>query len=82
MTDNPNPERPDDPIGRLLGDFLNGTGPSADTPPEVEPNAELMGLAHNLFEQFTAYRRAGFDERQAFALTATALSTMLGRGPQ
>ena len=82
MNDTPKPEQPDDPLSRLLGDFLNGTGPAADTPPEVEPNAELMGLAHNLFEQFTAYRRAGFDERQAFALTATALSTMLGRGPQ
>lgn len=82
MSDTPNPEQPDDPISRLIGDFLNGTGPAADSRPEVEPNADLMGLANNLFEQFTAYRRAGFDERQAFALTATALSTMLGRGPQ
>ena len=82
MTDTPGPEQPDDLIGRLLGDFLKGTGPAADNPPEVEPNADLMGLAHNLFEQFTAYRRAGFDDRQAFALTATALSTILGRGPQ
>lgn len=82
MTDTPNPEQPDDPIGSLMGHLFGGTNPNPDTPPEVEPSADLMGLAHNLFEQFTAYRRAGFDERQAFALTATALSTILGRSPQ
>ena len=82
MTDTPNPEQPDDLIGRLMGDLFGGTNPTPGTPPEVEPSADLMGLAHNLFEQFTAYRRAGFDERQAFALTATALSTILGRSPQ
>ena len=82
MTDKPDPERPDDPISRLLGDFLNGTGPAAESHPEVEPSGDLMSLAHNLFEQFTAYRRAGFDERQAFALTTTSLATMLGRSPE
>ena len=82
MTDTPNPEQPDDLIGNLMGHLFGGTNPTPDTPPEVEPSADLMGLAHNLFEQFTAYRRAGFDERQAFALTATALSTILGRSPQ
>lgn len=81
MTDTPD-DKPDDPITRMLGDFLSNTNHADSPPPEVEPSADLMGLAHNLFEQFTAYRRAGFDERQAFALTTTALATMLGRGPQ
>ena len=79
MTDTPD-DKPDDPITRMLGDFLSNTNPAP--PPEVEPSADLMGLAHNLFEQFTAYRRSGFDERQAFALTTTALATILGRSPQ
>lgn len=82
MNDTPGPEQPDDLIGRLMGDLFGTTNPTPGTPPEVEPSADLMALAHNLFEQFTAYRRAGFEERQAFALTATALSTILGRGPQ
>lgn len=79
MTDTPD-DKPDDPITRMLGDFLNNNNPTP--PPEVEPSADLMDLAHNLFEQFTAYRRSGFDDRQAFTLTTTALATMLGRGPQ
>lgn len=78
MTDTPD-DKPDDPIARMLSDFLTT---NSTPPPTVEPSADLMDLAHNLFEQFTAYRRAGFDERQAFALTTTALATILGRGPQ
>ena len=79
MTNTPD-DTPDDPITRMLSEFLGTTNPTP--PPEVEPSADLMNLAHNLYEQFTAYRRAGFDERQAFTLTTTALATMLGRGPQ
>ena len=81
MTDTPD-DTPDDPIARMLGDFLNTANHAHTPPPEVEPSADLMGLAHNLFEQFAAYRRAGFDERQAFSLTTTALATILGRSPQ
>ena len=82
MNDTPNPEQPDDLADRLMRDLFSATNRTPGTPPEVEPSADLMGLAHNLFEQFTAYRRAGFDERQAFSLTTTALATILGRSPQ
>lgn len=79
--DQPNPDQPGDPFASILGEFLASAARNATGPAEVEPNADLMNMAHHLFEQYTAYQRAGFDVAQSFALIRTALNAFLTKGP-
>lgn len=80
MTEQPD-EQPTDPLSSILGEFLASAAQHATGPAEVEPNADLMNMAHHLFEQYTAYQRAGFDQAQSFALITTALNAFLTKGP-
>jgi hypothetical protein len=43
----------------------------------VEPSAESLALAHDTFDQFAAFLRAGFDAEQSIHLTGIYLSNMI-----
>lgn len=76
-TDDPQPS-----ITDMIREFITTTygqhaPPEQNTPPQVEPSADLRNIARHLYEQFTAYQQAGFTEQQAFALTATTLTALI-----
>lgn len=49
----------------------------SSTQAPLEPQASTLGFAHILMEQYTAYKRAGFNEEQAMQLTAAFQTTAL-----